>query len=149
MLLSLAWLHRHGGIAAQIDTRPEKAARQLPQMPSGFAAELGPDGLAQTALIAAQPKHPVVAAAMRMLLVAVLRREPLPPPLKSGPGLLTRAIAAGGPQAGDVRLLTTREARGFYGRNIQFAHSHAARHWNRDARTFARAILPDLSALSA
>ncbi len=92
-IFRLALLVAEGGVYVDADDRCLRPLDML--LPAGASLVLAQEefGCATNHFLAAAPGHPVLQAALRMVVIAVNRGDNEFPWLSSGPGLLTRALA--------------------------------------------------------
>lgn len=146
-LFRLAWLARHGGWYVDADDR---CLAPL----SGLEAD-GRDlilyqeenlGSTGNNLIGVAPGHPVILAALDQAILAVNRGDSDILWLSTGPGLLTRCVAAWlvgdlDARLGRTRILTHSEASRCVAIWTAAAYKHTSRHWSRTVFGRARAVL--------
>jgi tetratricopeptide (TPR) repeat protein len=144
-LLRLALLFHEGGVYADADDRctaplePHLAGRAL------VVAQEGRGSVGNN-FLAASPGHPLIGEALELAVTAMLRGDADTIWLSTGPGLLTRAVAA--------HLAASAEARGELGRGLvvlerfelrrfcspacKVAYKTTARHWSK--QEFGQAV---------
>jgi tetratricopeptide (TPR) repeat protein len=93
-LFRLVTLHRRGGLFVDPAARPVGAVAPLLPGDAGLVLLQAAHGHVETGLLAAAPGHPVLARAIAALLDGVLRGDMDTRWLATGPGALTRAVAA-------------------------------------------------------
>lgn len=91
--LRLCLLAEEGGIYADADDKLVGRPEDLPAQGPGLVLFREPFGAIPNNLICAPAGHPVMTGAANMVCAALLRRDNDNTWLKSGPGLLTRALA--------------------------------------------------------
>jgi tetratricopeptide (TPR) repeat protein len=138
-LLRLALLFHEGGVYVDADDRctapldPHVAGRSL-VVPQEARGSIGNN------FIAAAPGHPLIGHGLELAVTAMLRGDADTIWLSTGPGLLTRALAAhlAGSEAnraglgGDLVVLERCELRRFCAPNCKVAYKTTTRHWSKE-----------------
>ncbi len=128
-IFRLARLYREGGFYIDADDRARDGLS--PHVPASATLFVHQEdlGSAGNNIIGASPGHPVIAAALRGAVHAVLRGDRDIVWLSTGPGLLTRALAqwlAAAPAELDARLAATSVLTLAEMRQVTAMHCHAA-----------------------
>jgi predicted Zn-dependent protease len=133
--LRLCMLLDGGGIYADADDYLKADPQQLLAHGSGLVVFLEPYGAIMNNVICASPGHPAIAHAVNMTMVALLKGDNDNTWGKTGPGLLTRAVALHFAQAPeqarrDTLLLTESELRRVISPHIKLPYKTTAQYWN-------------------
>jgi tetratricopeptide (TPR) repeat protein len=133
--LRLCMLLDGGGIYADADDYLKADPQQLLAHGSGLVVFLEPYGAIMNNVICASPGHPAIAHAVNMTMVALLKGDNDNTWGKTGPGLLTRAVAlhfARTPEQArrDTLLLTESELRRVVSPHIKLPYKATAQYWN-------------------
>ena len=143
----LCALYSEGGVYADADDRLNANWSKLVGDRGGMTVFREPYGNIANNILIAPPGHPVLARAIDMAREALLRSDSDITWLKTGPGLLTRAIAVTLAKDGpDVGLTIDSEGaiRRLASIHTPLPHKKTSAHWNRTARetnSHMRAIL--------
>jgi len=146
-LFRLAWLARHGGWYVDADDRCLKPLDGLD--PGGCDLVLYQEenlGSTGNNFIGVKPGHPVIVAALAQAILAINRGDSDILWLSTGPGLLTRCVAAWLIEDLDARLERTRIlTHGELSHAVAVwtaaAYKHTSKHWSRTVFGRARDIL--------
>lgn len=138
----LCYLLVHGGIYVDADDRYIRDFTRLIDTCGGFLAFAEPYGTVENNFIAARPNHPVIKIAALAARDALLQRASEITWAKTGPGLLTRAIAShilrqpgpGGRGPADITILPRYRLRPYVQIHIPLAYKKTARYWNAASR---------------
>ncbi|WP_176214476.1 tetratricopeptide repeat protein [Roseovarius sp. A-2] len=153
--LRLCMLLDGGGIYADADDYLKADPQQLLAHGSGLVVFLEPYGAIMNNVICASPGHPAIAHAVNMTMVALLKGDNDNTWGKTGPGLLTRAVAlhfARTPEQAmrDTLILTESELRRVVSPHIKLPYKATAQHWNSTkARMDDHGIIGALEELAA
>jgi tetratricopeptide (TPR) repeat protein len=138
-LLRLALLFHEGGVYVDADDR---CAAPLDPFVAGRSLVVAQEGRGSIGnnLIAAAPGHPLIGAALELAVTAILRGDADTIWLSTGPGLLTRALAAhlGGSETTRADLgrglvvLERFALRRFCAPNCKVAYKTTTRHWAKE-----------------
>ncbi len=132
----LCYLRHHGGIYADADDRLYGNLDALLPAGVGMVCFREPFDILANNVIVAAPEHPAIVLASEMAVEALLSRDNDNTWGKTGPGLLTRAIAsylvqAKSPSpAESVAILPSYMLRRQVQIHIQLPHKKTKRHWN-------------------
>ena len=135
--LRLCLLARHGGVWADADDRLYGRLDRLVGGQEGLVLFCEPvAGAIANNFIAAAPGHPAIRLAAGWVCQALLQRSNETVWLKSGPGLLTRAVgrflAEGDPgRRGGITILGQEVLRREVAIHNRLPHKSASGHWNR------------------
>ena len=138
----LCYLLVQGGIYVDADDRYVRDFSALIDTCGGFLAFAEPYGTAENNFIAARPGHPAIEIAALAARDALLQRASEITWSKTGPALLTRAVAhhilrherRHGRLPGDVTILPRYRLRPYIQIHIPLAYKKTARYWNAASR---------------
>jgi tetratricopeptide (TPR) repeat protein len=153
--LRLCMLLDGGGIYADADDYLKADPQQLLAHGSGLVVFLEPYGAIMNNVICASRGHPAIAHAVNMTMIALLKGDNDNTWGKTGPGLLTRAVAlhfARAPEQAkcDTLLLTQSELRRVVSPHIKLPYKATAQYWNSTtARLDDHGIIGALEELAA
>jgi tetratricopeptide (TPR) repeat protein len=144
-LLRLALLFYEGGVYADADDR---CSAPLEPHVAGRAVVVAQEGRGSVGnnFIAAAPGHPLIGEALELAVTAMLRGDADTIWLSTGPGLLTRAVAAHlaasakarAELGGSLVVLERFELRRFCSPACKVAYKTTARHWSK--QEFGQAV---------
>ncbi|MFM9268972.1 glycosyltransferase [Halomonas elongata] len=132
----LCYLRHHGGIYADADDRLYGQLDALLPAGTGMVCFREPFDILANNVIVAAPEHPAIVLASEMAVEALLSRDNDNTWGKTGPGLMTRAIASYLVQATPasdaerVTILPSYMLRRQVQVHIQLPHKKTKRHWN-------------------
>jgi len=134
--LRLCYLRHHGGIYADADDRLYGTLAELVPAGAGLVCFREPFGILANNCIAARPGHPAIVRASEMAAEALLSRDNDSTWSKTGPGLLSRAVAsylaaARPAEPGDrVVIRPNHVLRRQVQIHIQLPHKKTRKYWN-------------------
>nr|WP_145924029.1 glycosyltransferase [Halomonas elongata] len=139
----LCYLRHYGGVYADADDRLYGQLDALLPAEAGMICFREPFGTIANNVIAAVPEHPAIVLASEMAAEALLSRDNDNTWGKTGPGLLTRAVASYLVRTTDTSLPTIQRVAIYpnymlYRQvqvHIQLPHKKTKRHWNATTTT--------------
>lgn len=133
----LCWLAHSGGLYIDADDGCLRSPRPLLERSAGLLIYRENSGAVGNNVLASAPMHPVMLLAARMARDSILRKEGDNTWTKTGPGLLTRALAvylkqreAAG-QAADVTLLAQHDITPFVHIHVPLPYKQSRTYWNK------------------
>ena len=151
--LRLCLLWHEGGIYADADDRLVARPEQLVELGPGIVLFREPFGAIDNNVMCAPPKHPVLSRAVAMARNALLRRDKDLIWLKTGPGLLTRAVALGifddpGDLRNDLTIVPTSEMGRYVQPHIDMPYKRGKSDWRATPGTASREVAAALMELA-
>lgn len=155
--LRLCLLWSEGGIYADVDDRLVTEPEQIVALGPGLVVFREPFGALDNNVLCAPPRHPALSRAVVLARNALLRRDKDLIWLKTGPGLLTRAVALSiiddseGLQ-GDLTLVPTSQMGRIVQPHIDLPYKHGRNDWRATpgaASREVRSALRDLAGQNA
>lgn len=155
----LCWLYKHGGIYADADDKLTGDPAALLHEGPGLIVTRELWGALANNVLCAPPGHPALLWALRTAGRSLLARENDGTWFKTGPGLMTRAVAAwlrDPPPAGDsdlagmerdVTILPQMLLATYVQPHVRLSYKSSGHYWNARDRHAPRALIEALSAL--
>lgn len=152
--LRLCLLWSEGGIYADVDDRLVAKPEQLVELGPGLVVFREPFGALDNNVICAPPKHPALSRAVVLARNALLRRDKDLIWLKTGPGLLTRAVALSilddsEDMQGDLTIVPTSQMGRIVQPHIDLPYKHGQNDWRATPGVSSREVASALLDLTA
>lgn len=153
-LLRLCLLYRFGGIYSDADDKVVGDIAILAGLGAGLIVTREPIGAIANNTMIAPPGNPILRIALDMTVRAMLARDADGAWFKSGPGMLTRAVAiflhdTDPDDAGrSLTLLDGATLRQFIEPHIRLPYKTTARYWNAQDRDIGQRVLASLTELA-
>ncbi len=149
----LCCLHKYGGVYVDADDKRVGDLRKFVGLGQGLTVVREPIGAVGNNTIVAPPGHPVLAAGIKFTMRALIANENDGAWFKTGPGMLTRAIALYIHQApaqqvnNTLTILTGDQARKFIQPHVRLPYKSTVKYWNAKDRKLAKGVLEALGNL--
>lgn len=152
--LRLCLLYQFGGIYADADDRLNSDLQALLDHGTGMIVSREMLGAIANNMICARPRHPVLKTAISLAGRSLLNRENDNTWSKTGPGLMTRAVALylhdtlNEEARGDLTIIPEEVVRRHIQPHVRLAYKSTAKYWNASDTRVPEQIIAALSAMT-
>jgi tetratricopeptide (TPR) repeat protein len=152
--LRLCLIYKFGGLYVDADDKAVGDIGAFARLGAGLVVAREPIGAVANNTLAAPPGHPILRIAIEMTMRSLMAYENDGAWFKTGPGMLTRAIARfitqNDPDAvrASLTVLDANTLRRFIQPHIRLPYKTTVKYWNAQDRKLSKRVLDSLMALS-